>query len=145
MLSVVPLSLKQANAFVEKYHRHNKPVRGYKFAIGAIKDDVLVGVAIVGRPVARLLDDGVTAEVTRVCTDGTKNVNSFLYSRCKRICQLMGYQKVITYTLQQESGASLRAVNATVETHTKPGVWDRPNRKRSDQQVYIEPKIRWRL
>jgi len=145
VLKAVPITLRQANEFVKKYHRHNKPVQGYKFCIGVEKDGKLVGVAIVGRPVARNLDDGKTAEITRVCTDGTKNANSFLYSRCKRICQLMGYERVITYTLQKESGSSLRAVGAVQEIEVRAATWDRPSRRRKEQKVYQEPKVRWRL
>ena len=144
-MKAIPVTLRQANEFVAKYHRHNKPVRGCKFCIGAEKDGLLVGVAIVGRPVARLLDDGRTAEILRVCTDGTKNANSFLYARCKRICQIMGYKKVITYTLQFESGSSLMAVGAHIEKKVKPGSWSRPSRKREEQSVYSEPKLRWSL
>ena len=144
-MKAVPLTLREANKFVAKYHRHNKPVQGYKFAIGAVKDGRLVGVAIVGRPVARLLDDGKTAEILRVCTDGTKNANSFLYARCKRICQLMGYERIITYTLESESGASLRAIGAKIDGKVKPSSWNRPNRKRKSQSVYAKPKIRWIL
>ena len=94
-----PISLKQANEFVAVYHRHNKPVAGHKFSIGLVLDEKLVGVAICGRPVARMLDDGLTLEVLRVCTDGTRNANSLLYSRVKRIAQVMGYKKILTYTL----------------------------------------------
>ena len=142
-MKAVPLTLKEANLFVKKYHRHNKPVVGCKFAIGAEKDGKLVGVAIVGRPVARLLDDKKTTEITRVCTDGTRNANSFLYARCKKICQLMGYEKIITYTLQSESGSSLRAVGAKAEVKIKPQTWNRTKRKRINQPVYNQPKIRW--
>ena len=144
-MQAVPLTLKKANNFIKKHHRHNKPVVGYKFAIGALKDGRLVGVAIVGRPVARNLDDGLTAEITRVCTDGTKNANSFLYARCKKICQLMGYKRVITYTLERESGASLMAVGAKFDAEVKPTGWNRPNRKRKEQDVYFKRKKRWRL
>jgi hypothetical protein len=93
-MEAVPLHLKQANEFVAQYHRHNLPTVGGKFAIGAAQDGRLVGVAIAGRPVARRLDDGQTLEVLRVCTDGTRNVNSFLYGRVKRIALLMGYERV---------------------------------------------------
>src|SRR5256714_10988635 len=109
-MDAVPLHLREANEFVAKYHRHNLPTVGGKFAVGAALDGKLVGVAIAGRPVARRLDDGRTLEVLRVCSDGTPNVNSFLYGRVARIARLMGYRKVITYTLEEESGASLRAV-----------------------------------
>ena len=106
-MEAVPLHLREANEFVAKFHRHNRPTVGGKFALGAAVDGKLVGVAIAGRPVARRLDDGKTLEVLRVCTDGTRNANSFLYGRVKRIGQLMGYKKIITYTLEEESGASL--------------------------------------
>jgi hypothetical protein len=113
-MEAVPLQLREANEFVAKYHRHNLPTVGGKFAVGAAQDGKLVGVAIAGRPVARRLDDGKTLEVLRVCTDDTPNANSFLYGRVKRIAHLMGYEKVITYTLEEESGASRRAVGAQV-------------------------------
>ena len=103
-METLPLHLRQANEFVAKYHRHNLPVTGCKFSVGAAVEGKLVGVAIAGRPVARRLDDGKTLEVLRVCTDGTRNANSFLYGRVKRTAQWMGYEKVITYTLEEESG-----------------------------------------
>ena len=90
-MKVIPISLKQANGFVEKYHRHHSPVVGHKFSIGALDNkDNMVGVAIVGRPVSRYLDDEKTLEVTRLCTDGTYNACSFLYSRCAKIAKDMG-------------------------------------------------------
>jgi Flp pilus assembly protein TadB len=105
---VLPISLRDANAFVLAHHRHSGQVRGCKFCVAVVDDlDAVHGVAIVGRPVARRLDDGKTAEVTRLCTDGIANGCSFLYSRCARIAKLMGYQKIITYTLATENGASL--------------------------------------
>jgi hypothetical protein len=79
-------------------------VTGRKFALGAAVDGKLVGVAIAGRPVARKLDDGKTLEILRVCTNVTPNACSFLYGRVKRIAHLKGYEKVITYTLEEESG-----------------------------------------
>lgn len=109
MLELVPITLKEANAFVEQHHRHHKPVVGHKFSIAASDGEKIVGVAIVGRPVARYLDDGWTLEVNRLCTDGTKNACSFLYSAAWRAAKNMGYKKLITYILQSENGASLRA------------------------------------
>ena len=144
-MKVIPLTIKEANRFIRKYHRHNAPVTTGRFAIGAQKNGKLVGVAIAGNPVARLLCDGETLEVLRVCTDGTKNVNSFLYQRVKRIAQLMGYKKVITYTLQNESGSSLKAIGAEIESEVKPSSWNRPNRPRKEQEVYKQKKFRWRL
>lgn len=109
MLKAVPITFKQACEFVAKLHRHNKPPVGHKFSIGAEKDLVLVGVVMCGRPVARLLDNGLTLEVNRTCTDGSANVNSFLYGAARKAAWAMGYVRVITYTQADESGASLRA------------------------------------
>ncbi len=109
MLTVVPVTLAEANAFVAAHHRHHGPVVGHKFAIGCMADGELVGVAIVGRPVSRYLDNGLTAEVTRLCTDGTRNACSILYAASARAARAMGFRKIITYTLDTESGTSLRA------------------------------------
>ena len=140
-----PISLKLANEFVLANHRHNKPVAGHKFSIGLFDDDKLIGVAICGRPVARMADDGLTLEVLRVCTDGTRNANSMLYSRVKKIAQVMGYKKVLTYTLTEESGSSLRAVGAQKSGLVKPREWSREKRKRETQNIYKKEKIRWIL
>lgn len=144
-MNTVPLKLREANQYVAKFHRHSIPTSGCKFAIGLTEKDDLIGVAICGRPIARLLDDGKTLEVLRVCTDGTKNSNSFLYDKCRKIAGLMGYSKVITYTLQSESGSSLKALRAVPVSRIAPQTWDRPNRKRKDQSVYSQPKIRWEI
>ena len=121
-LRIIPVTLEDANAFVRLLHRHNKPVVGAKFCVGAelrwIADSEFapnqtyfktVGVAIVGRPVAPKLDDGLTAEITRVCTDGTRNAASMLYGACRKAARAMGYDRIFTYTLPEEGGASLRA------------------------------------
>jgi hypothetical protein len=113
-MEAVPLRLREANEFVGQHHRHNRPTVGSKFALGAVQDGKLVGVAVAGRPVARRLDDGTTLEILRVATDGTPNACSFLYARCAKIARLMGYERVITYTLASEGGASLRAVGAAL-------------------------------
>lgn len=108
-LVIVPMSLRVANAYVAEHHRHHKPARGHKFSIGvATGDGELVGVAIVGRPVARHYDDGHTLEVSRTCTDGTPNANSALYGAAWRAAKALGYDRLITYTQDGESGASLR-------------------------------------
>lgn len=109
MLELVPISLKEANEFVKKYHRHHQPVVGHKFSIAASDGENIVGVAIVGRPVSRYLDDGWTLEVNRLCTDGTKNACSFLYSAAWRCAKNMEYKKLITYILKSEPGTSLKA------------------------------------
>ena len=144
-MNFAPISLKIANDFVLACHRHNKPVAGHKFSIGLFDNSKLVGVAICGRPVARMLDDGLTLEVLRVCTDGTRNANSILYSRVKKIAQVMGYRKVLTYTLTEESGASLQAVGAQKDGIVKPREWSREKRKRTSQEVYTKEKVRWIL
>lgn len=145
-METIPITIRDANVFVTNFHRHNKKVTGAKFAIGLTEDCELIGVAIAGRPVARLLDNGKTIEILRVCVkEGYKNANSKLYGRVKRICQLMGYEKIITYTLQKESNASLKAIRAKPVSEVKPGDWDRLNRRRKGQEIYSEEKIRWEL
>ena len=113
MLTLIPVSLAQANEFVRQHHRHHKPVAGHKFSIGCAENGRLCAVAIVGRPVSRYLDDGFTLEVNRLCSDGTKNACSILYAAAARAARAMGYHKIVTYTLDTESGASLRAAGWT--------------------------------
>lgn len=144
-MEAVPLHLREANAFVAQHHRHNLPAVGCKWAIGAALDGKLVGVAIVGRPICRRLDDGKTLEVLRVCTDGTPNACSFLYARCTQIARLMGYCRIITYTLSSEGGASLRAVGAKPTGPLLSHEWGISTRPRKSQPVYAEPKYRWEL
>ena len=143
-LAVIPISGHEANDFIKNFHRHNKPVRGQRFSIGA-STDKLVGVAIVGRPIARLLQDGLTAEITRVCVVDTapKGTCSFLYGRCWRIWQQMGGKRLVTYTLQEESGASLRGAGWKIMGKNKGGGWDRKERKRDWQPIYGQLKFRW--
>lgn len=108
-LRVVPVTFRAASTFVAELHRHNKPPRGCKFCIG-VRDEMgtLVGVAQCGRPIARVFDDGLTLEINRTCTDGTRNANSCLYGAARSIAKFMGYHRVITYTQADESGASLK-------------------------------------
>lgn len=141
---IVPLTLAAANVFVAQHHRHNKPVTGHKFSIGLTLDGELVGVGIAGRPVARHLDDGRTLELTRVCVaPGHPNACSKLLARLKQLGQLMGYTRIKTYTLLEESGSSLRAVGATPERRCPPSRWNRPGA--SYQAVYEKEKTRWEL
>ncbi len=119
-LYVVPVSLSDANAFVEKYHRHHRPVVGHKFSIGAHDEEQLVGVAIVGRPVARHRDDGYTLEVTRLCTNGKKNACSFLYAAAWRATSALGYIRLGTYILGTETGSTLKASGWTLKYKTNP-------------------------
>lgn len=142
-MNIIPLTLKIANEFVTKLHRHHKPSQGHKWSIGLEKDGTLIGVAIVGRPVARMSDDGLTAEVTRLCTDGTTNACSKLYGACARIAKEMGYKKIQTYVLESEPGTSLKASGWKLEAITSGGQWKHTDGKprRTDQPT--EPKQRW--
>lgn len=106
---IVPITFRCACEFVRAFHRHNKPPRGHKFSIGLENNGTLVGVAIAGCPIARYFDDGLTLEVNRTCTDGSRNANSMLYGAIRRAAWGMGYKWIITYTQCDESGASLRA------------------------------------
>lgn len=113
MLTLIPVSLKEANAFVAEHHRHHRPVTGHKFSLGCMQNGQLSGVAIVGRPVSRYLDNGRTLEVNRLCSTGEKNVCSFLYGAAARAAKALGYSRIITYTLDTEPGTSLRAAGWT--------------------------------
>lgn len=127
----VRLSLDEANAFVASNHRHHKPVVGHLFSIGAEIAEQIVGVAIVGRPVARLRDDGMTAEVTRLCTDGTKNACSFLYGASARAAFALGYARIGTYILATEPGTSLMASGWRLLGERGGGTWNRPGSSRA--------------
>jgi hypothetical protein len=135
----IRIKLPEANEFVSRLHRHHKPVVGHLFSLGAVLDDQLVGVAIVGRPVARMRDDGVTAEVTRLCTDGTRNACSFLYGASARAAFALGFQRIGTYILASESGTTLKASGWRMIGETKGGSWSRPSRDRNDKHP-TEPK-----
>lgn len=114
-MKIRPITFRQACDFVNKHHRHHKPTVGCKFSLGLFDEGKLVGVAICGRPVSRKLDDGLTCEVNRLCTDGTRNACSMLYGACCRVAKEMGYEKIITYILESENGASLKASNFVCE------------------------------
>lgn len=109
MLEIRPITLKKANDYVAANHRHNRPTTGHKWSVAVYDGERLCGVAIAGQPIARKLDDGLTIEIRRVCTDGTRNACSMLYGACCRAAKAMGYKRVVTYTLISEDGASLRA------------------------------------
>lgn len=114
-MNIRPITFREACNFVSQHHRHHKPTVGCKFSLGLYDEDRLVGVAICGRPVSRKLDDGLTCEINRLCTDGTRNACSMLYGACCRVAKEMGYVKIITYILESENGASLKASNFTCE------------------------------
>ncbi|MFJ5121855.1 XF1762 family protein [Kitasatospora sp. NPDC088548] len=139
-LHLVPVRFKDARDFVATWHRHHRPPPGMVFAVGAAdQHGVLRAVAIVGRPVARRLDNGQTLEVTRTATDGTRNANSVLYGASWRAAKALGYTRLITYTQAGETGASLRAAGWTILAHrpSRPG-WhcaSRPRRQLGTEHV----------
>jgi hypothetical protein len=143
-MKTVPLTLAQANDLVERLHRHHKPVRGHRFSIGAEHEGVLVGAAIVGRPVARMTEQYTTAEVTRLVTDGSKNACSFLYGASARIAREMGFTRIQTFILDEEEGTSLKAAGWVEDSQTSGGDWNRPSRggRRIDQP--LNKKRRWK-
>lgn len=131
-LAIIPLTLRQAATVVDSIHRHHQKPQGHKFSIG-VQDETgrTRGVAIVGRPVARCFDDGLTVEVTRVATDGTPNACSALYGAAWKAASGMGCRRIITYTQDGESGASLRAVGWRLVAELSPRKgWDAPSRRR---------------
>lgn len=141
-MKVTPINLDEANAFVVEHHRHHKPVPGCKFSLAVSIGDKVVGVAIVGRPVARMNDNGMTLEVNRVCTDGTKNACSKLYAAAWRAARAMGYQRLITYTLPEEGGASLRGAGWRLLGSAGGGSWHTPSRPRVDTAP-TQRKLLW--
>jgi hypothetical protein len=115
-MRVVPISLRQASAFIARHHRHHKPPRGMRFAVGVIDHaGSLVAVATAGRPVSRVFDPMQVLEINRTCTNGTRHANSMLYGACRRAAKAMGFERVVTYTQEDESGASLRGAGFRVD------------------------------
>lgn len=141
-LRLKPVPLAVANAFVLAHHRHHGPVVGHKFSLGVFDELGLRGVAIAGRPVSRHMDDGASLEVTRVATDGTRNACSKLYAGVARHASKSGFQRVLTYTLAEENGASLRASNWKPVFASQGGSWNVPSRPRRDKSP-TSPKTRW--
>ena len=141
---IVPITQKEANLFVKQHHRHHKPVVGSVFQIAFAFDEKIIGVAIVGRPVARKLDNGFTLEVNRLCTDGIKrngskgrelNTCSILYSAAWRIAKELGYKRLITYILSSEKGTSLYASNWKLIGEKGGGNWNVKSRPRVDTEL----------
>lgn len=153
-MHIRPISFRQSYEFVETLHRHNKPSQGHKFSIGLYTfnnlfgDEILTGVAVVGRPVARYLDDGLTAEVTRLCVhhEAPLGACSKLYRAAWRVWREMGGERMLTYTLASESGASLRGAgwlrDAELKGNSASGWTSRKGRV--VQEVVAQPKVRWR-
>lgn len=142
-LKIVPVSFKQACEFVKHNHRHHQPPQGHKFSIGLMRNNKLVGVAMIGRPVARMLDDGYTTEVTRLCViEDVKNACSKLYAASWRAAKAIGYERLVTYILESEKGTSLKAAGWSCVGKCGGGSWSRKNRQRADKHP-TEPKIRY--
>lgn len=134
ILRLVPVSFATACEFVALHHRHHKPPIGHAFSIGVADGDELCGVAMVGRPVARHYDDGLTLEVNRTCVADAHNANSMLYGAAARAAFALGYRRLITYTEKGESGASLKAAGWRVvaERAARRSGWDAPTRRREN-------------
>lgn len=144
VLDLVPIKLREAKAFVRQTHRHNDAPRGWLFGVGLEKGGTLVAVGIAGRPVARALDDGLTVEITRIASTGERNACSKLYGALTRAAFALGYRRIVTYTLEQERGASLRAAGferrAIVAERSG---WDCPARPRKSDPSPRGAKVRW--
>lgn len=147
-----PITLTEAMAFVKQYHRHHRPPQGGLFAVACCEElpgknypfSDVVAVVIVGRPVARRLDDGWTVEVTRLCSTGTYNACSLLYAAAWRAAKAMGYKRLVTYTLAEEDGASCRAAGLKVVAESPGGSWSVASRPRVDKHP-LQKKLRWEL
>lgn len=146
-LHLVPVTFNDACGFVAMWHRHHTRPVGHRYSIGLADDAcVLRGVAVVGRPVARSFDDGMTLEVTRLATDGTANAGSMLYAACWRAASAMGYRRLVTYTQAGEGGGSLRAAGYRVvaQRPARSG-WSCPSRPREDRGVDGIPRTLWEV
>jgi hypothetical protein len=144
-LTIIPVELAEANAFVREFHRHHQPVPGHKFSLGVMDENrVIRGVAIIGRPVSRHMDDGLTLEVNRVATDGAPNACSALYGAARRATFALGYRKLITYTLASEPGSSLRGAGWRLIGEAGGGNWNKPGRPRVDTE-HQQKKLRWEV
>jgi len=146
-MNLRPINISEANDFVRSYHRHNNPVVGARFCIGVEDGGVLVGVAIVGRPVARMADNGFTAEVTRlcVCEAAPHGACSKLYRACWRAWVAMGGKKLISYTLTTEPGSSLRGAGFRCVGQVNAEHWSRESRLREWQPIFGQQKLKWEL
>lgn len=143
-LRIAPCFIDEAREFVLRYHRHHKIFVGAICAVAVAENDLVRGVAVIGRPVASELQDGWTVEITRCCTDGVRNGCSMLYGACKRIAIALGYKRIVTYTLKTESGASLRASGFRVVADVRGRSWNSPSRPRVDKNP-LQDKFRWEV
>ena len=140
-MEIRPVTFKVASEFINKNHRHHKATVGCKFCVGLYDNENLVGVAVCGRPVSRHLDDGLTCEINRLCTDGSTNACSMLYGACCRVAKAMGYKLVITYILESENGSSLKASNFVCDGVAGGTHWT--GKRNRGQQIPCEMKTRW--
>jgi hypothetical protein len=143
-LNVQPVNFDEACRFVAALHRHHRPPLGYRVCLGVNDGEKVVGVVIAGRPVSQFHDDGLTLEVNRCCTDGTRNACSILYAHAWKAARAMGYTRMITYTLPEEGGASLKAAGWKMVADVKGSTWNRPSRKRADDHP-LGDKWRWEV
>lgn len=143
-LTVFPIDLSEANAFVSLHHRHHGAVVGHKFSLGAISEGKCCAVVICGRPVARMEDDGYTIEILRLASDGTHNACSFLYRASWRVASEMGYKRGVTRILDTEGGASLRGAGWKLVGKSGGGSWSRPTRPRIDTHP-LQGKLLWEV
>lgn len=141
-LHLVPINQREAFAFVRRHHRHHRPPQGSILQIAVARGDEIVGVCVVGRPVARMLQDDYTAEVTRVATDGTRNACSKLYGAAWRAVRALGYRRLVTYTLPEEGGGSLRGAGFRLLGKAGGGSWSSRSRPRVDMHP-LQQKFRW--
>ena len=138
---IKPITFRQASDFINLYHRHHNATVGHKFSVGLYEGEQIIGCAVCGRPVSRYLDDGLTCEINRLCTDGTYNACSMLYGACCRIAKDMGYRKIITYILQSEPGTSLKANGFLCDGEAGGTHWTGERNK--GQEIPAEMKTRW--
>ena len=133
MFKIVPLELKDANSFILKHHRHIDGIQGHRFSIGCTYREKLVGIAVVGRPISMHYDQSKIIEITRLCTDGTKNACSFLYSACAKASKYLGYKRIQSYILESELGSSLKASNFIYSHTSEIPRWNKYKRNKDDK------------
>lgn len=145
-LELVPMTLREARAWVDQHHSHHRAPQGGLFAVACAHGGEVVGVAIVGKPVARNLADDWTAEVTRVAVraGAPKGASSKLYAATWRACRALGYRRLVTYTLIEERGTSVRAAGWRVVAEISGGSWSRRERPRVDRHP-LQGKLRWEV
>lgn len=152
-LELAPIDLQEAGNFIHQHHRHHpKPPKAWKIGVAVRRQGTnlagrkiptMVGVAVLSRPKARHSDDGETIEVVRNCVSISRNAATKLYGACAQIARAAGYKRLITFTLLDEDGSSLRAAGFVLDGETEGGSWSRQSRPRLDEQHPTEPKKRW--